>query len=245
MALIEEFDKRGNWLFKYRSYLPVVMYLLAFLVLLLDAENNYISPDNFELGLVFLSISFFGIFIRALVIGFVPKATSGRNTSKQVAETVNSKGIYSLVRHPLYVGNFFMWLGIILYVGNFWFLIVACLMYWLYYERIIFAEEMFMRNKFGNQYLKWAENVPPFVPKLGGYVSSDLDFSFKNILKREYSGFLAVFVSFFFLNVLKNYYQYKSLDFDNEWLVLLIAAGAITLLLKILKKTGMLEVSGR
>ena len=34
------------------------------------------------------------------------KNTSGRNTHDQVADSLNTSGIYSIVRHPLYVGNF-------------------------------------------------------------------------------------------------------------------------------------------
>jgi protein-S-isoprenylcysteine O-methyltransferase Ste14 len=245
MALIEELDSNGNWLFKWRSYLPVIMYLLAFLVLVFDTENNFIAPEDTTLGLICLAVSFVGIFIRALVIGFVPKATSGRNTEKQVAETVNTQGIYSLVRHPLYLGNFFMWLGIILYVGNIWFTIVSCLLYWVYYERIMFAEEFFMRNKFGNKYTDWAKNVPPFFPKLSGFKSANLDFSFKNVLKREYSGFLAVFVSFFFLNFIKNYFQEGDTTVQPIWAYLLGIAALITISLKLMKKQGLLEVSGR
>jgi len=245
MALIEEFDKVGNWFFNKRSYLPVVMYLFAFLVLLLDPEDNFIEPNNLVIGLICIGVSFIGIFIRAMVIGFVPKSTSGRNTNGQVAETVNTKGIYSIVRHPLYLGNFFMWLGIILYVGNIWFTIVACLLYWIYYERIMFAEEHFMRGKFKNQYTDWAKNVPAFWPKLSGYVNADLEFSFKNVLKREYSGFLAVFLSFLLLNFLKNYFQNGLIEVDKFYVYAFVAAAVITVILRTMKKKNLLEVEGR
>ncbi|MGY6561317.1 MAG: methyltransferase family protein [Luteibaculaceae bacterium] len=245
MALIEEFDKVGNWLFKKRSYLPLVMYILAFLVIALDEEDSLLSPNNFTAGLLCLGVSLFGIFIRALVIGFVPKSTSGRNTHEQVAETVNTLGIYSVVRHPLYLGNFFMWLGIILYVGNLWFTIVSCLLYWLYYERIIFAEEYFMRSKFKEQYTDWAKNVPAFWPSFKNYKPAPTIFSVKNVLKREYSGFLAVFVSFFIIDFLKHYFEENQLILDKDWLLLLVGAAAVTLVLKVLKKKKFLEVEGR
>ncbi|MGB8874133.1 MAG: hypothetical protein WCC75_12145, partial [Desulfobaccales bacterium] len=44
--------------------------------------------------------------------GLPPRGTSGRNTQGQVAETLNTTGIYSLVRNPLYLGNFLIWLGL-------------------------------------------------------------------------------------------------------------------------------------
>ncbi len=245
MALIEEFDKSGNVLFRYRSYIPVVMYVLAIFVLWLDPQN-FISPTNLMASYLCFGLSVVGMIIRFIVIGFVPKATSGRNTSEgQVAETVNSKGIYSLVRHPLYLGNFFMWLGIFAYVGNTWFIIVSCLLYWVYYERIMFAEEFFMRNKFGAAYTDWAAKVPAFWPKLTGWIDPEMDFSFKNILKREYSGFLATVISFLFVNALKNYFQLGEIKVSREWLIATIFAIALTITLKTMKKLNLLEVSGR
>jgi len=57
-----------------------------------------------------IALSMFGFIIRAIAIGTTPKGTSGRNTKEgQVAESLNTKGIYSMVRHPLYLGNYFMW----------------------------------------------------------------------------------------------------------------------------------------
>ena len=73
--------------------------------------------------------------------------TSGRNTSEgQVADTINQTGMYSMVRHPLYVGNFIMWLGIALFTASIWFVLLFIAVYWLYYERIMYAEEQFMRR---------------------------------------------------------------------------------------------------
>lgn len=247
MALIEEFEARGNWFFRHRSYLPVVMYVLAALVIWLEPQDEMMDFDNITWGLICLAVSFLGIFVRALVIGFVPKSTSGRNTKAgQVAETLNTQGIYSTVRHPLYLGNYFMWLGIILYVGNIWFTIVSSLLYWLYYERIMFAEEQFLRGKFGSTYTNWSKNVPPFWPKISQWTSPGLTFSMKNVLKREYSGFLATIISFAFLNAMKHWFLFKEIALDQEWQYMLVAGAIITLVLRTLKKkTTVLEVSGR
>ncbi|MFC2105028.1 methyltransferase family protein, partial [Bacteroidota bacterium] len=204
MSLVEEFDKRGNWFFKYRSIIPVILYPLATIVVILELKQD-IKLSELSWSIICLAISLLGLFVRILVIGFTPKGTSGRNTDKQVAETVNTKGIYSVVRHPLYLGNFLMWFGIILYVNNIWFAITCILLFWLYYERIMFAEEQFLKSKFGEQYLKWSMTAPPFFPKLKGWQKADLEFSLKNVLKREYNGLFAVGISFAYLNVLKNY----------------------------------------
>jgi len=245
MSLVEEFDKTGNWFFKYRSYLPVILYPLATLVLILNFKQDIQLPE-LTWSIICLSISLFGLLIRILVIGFTPKGTSGRNTAKQVAEKLNTRGIYSVVRHPLYLGNFLMWFGIILYVNNIWFAIVCTLLFWLYYERIMFAEEQFLKGKFGEQYLKWSLTAPPFFPKLKGWKRTDLEFSFRNVLKREYNGLFAIGISFAYLNILKNYIKNKEFMINDFWLYTLIITFLLFIILRtIKKKTRLLHVDGR
>ena len=198
-----------------------------------------------------IAVSMFGLFIRALTIGYTPRGTSGRNTKEgQVAEFLNTKGIYSMVRHPLYLGNYFMWLGIIMYVGNWWFTVLCSMLFWVYYERIMFAEEAFLTRKFGARYKQWSKHIPPFFPKFSKYQPAEVSFSMRNVLKREYNGFFAVFISFAFIHVIKNYIEFESLDWDMLidpiWLYLLPASFLIFLTLRTLKKkTKVLDVEGR
>jgi protein-S-isoprenylcysteine O-methyltransferase Ste14 len=237
--------KEETGFFKHRSYLPVILYPLATLVLVLEFKQDIKLPE-LTWSIICLAISILGLIVRILVIGHTPKGTSGRNTAGQVAETVNTKGIYSVVRHPLYLGNFLMWLGIILYVNNTWFTICCSLLFWLYYERIMFAEEQFLKGKFGDKYLKWSMTAPPFFPKLKGWQTADLEFSLKNVLKREYNGLFAVGISFAYLNVLKNYIATKEFMITDFWLYTLIITFLFFIILRTLKKaTRVLEVEGR
>jgi protein-S-isoprenylcysteine O-methyltransferase Ste14 len=99
-------------------------------------------------------------------IGHTPKNTSGRNTKGQIAEELSTTGVYSICRHPLYAGNFLMWLGIAMMTESVAFIVMFCLAFWLYYERIMIAEEQFLRKFFSMAYLIWAEKTPAFIPNL-------------------------------------------------------------------------------
>ncbi len=250
MALIEEFDKTGNWLFKGRSYFPLALYAMAAIVIGMGWDEH-LSVFDETTAWICIAISLLGLFIRAIAIGYVPRGTSGRNTKEgQVAEVLNSTGIYSTVRHPLYLGNFFMWFGIIIYVGNWWFTLVCCLMYWIYYERIMFAEEFFLRGKFGQVYLDWAAKTPAFLPALSKWKSPTWEFSLKNVLKREYNGFFAIFLSMALLDIFKNYmhycFTYWSHIMEPFWMKAIIVSFVIFLTLRSMKKyTRILHVEGR
>lgn len=246
MALREEFESTGNWLFRWRSYLPLIMIGIFLLAL-----REYEYPGQSErLGhiweVVCLIVSFFGLGIRIVTIGHIPKGTSGRNTKKQVAETLNTTGIYSIVRNPLYLGNFFMGLGIALFAHLWWLTLIYILMFWLYYERIIFAEEAFLREKFGNEFLEWANRTPVFIPRFSQYKKSNLPFSMRNVLKREYNGFFAVIVVLFILKTVGEIFAEGRLEFDIGWLILLGIGFIIWVILRSLKKyTTILNIEGR
>ncbi|MBM3404168.1 MAG: DUF1295 domain-containing protein [Bacteroidetes bacterium] len=245
MALQQKMIDEGNWLFRHRSAIPAVLYLFAVIVLWLEPERNYLLPSQDWAGLICLAVSLAGVVVRAHVVGYKPANTSGRNTSGQLAEALNSTGLYSLVRHPLYVGNFLMWLGLILYVGNIWFCLVSCLLYWIYYERIMLAEESFLREKFGEAYISWAKQVPSFIPRFTGFQKPPLPFSFITVLKREYSGFFGIFFTFLLLNFLKYFFQFRELNVGMLWVILFGIATVVAITLKILKKKSLLDVEGR
>jgi len=246
MPLREEFDNTGNWLFRWRSYLPLAMISIFFLAL-----REYEYPGHSEnldhLWEVFcLLVSFLGLGIRIFTIGYTPKGTSGRNTKKQIADTLNTTGMYSIVRNPLYLGNFFMWFGIALFARLWWLTIIYILLFWLYYERIIFAEEEYLRNKFGNEYLEWANKTPCFIPKFSQYKKANLPFSLKNVLRREYNGFFAVIVIFFIMETVGDIFAEGRLEFDLGWILLFGIGFIVWLTLRTLKKyTTILNVEGR
>lgn len=247
MALIEEFNSQGNILFRYRSYIPIIILIAA---LVLYYFQLHTGLDNFHgyYPWLCLGVSLLGLIIRVYTVGHTPKNTSGRNTGEgQLADTLNQTGIYSLVRHPLYLGNFLMYLGLAMITGHLWFVISFVLLYWLYYERIMFAEEHFLRNKFGEQYLKWAASVPAFVPKLGNMASPNLSFSWKKVLKKEKNGIAALFGLFYVFYAFHIWVLHPELSYwNNIWFCLFVSSLTLYLILKILKyQTNWLEQEGR
>ena len=95
MSLDQSIEKQGNFLFKYRGQFPVFLFILSipFIYYSSSVDNNFLNIY------IFSSITFtvLGFLIRFYTIATTPKNTSGRNTNKQIAETLNTTGIYSIV----------------------------------------------------------------------------------------------------------------------------------------------------
>jgi protein-S-isoprenylcysteine O-methyltransferase Ste14 len=245
MALREEMEQAGNWLFRWRSYLPLLVIALS-----LIAFREFKYPLNNEtLDVIWeifcLTVSMSGIILRMVTIGRVPKKTSGRNTKGQIADVLNTTGMYSVVRNPLYLGNFIIWFGLSLFVRVWWLSLIIILIFWIYYERIIFAEEEYLRKKFGQQFLAWAEKTPAFIPRFSQWRSSPYLFSLRTALKEEYSGFFAIIVIFTFMEILGDYIVAGKLKFDFMWLIISLSGLFIYIVLRTMKKKRLLTVAGR
>ncbi|MFZ1750811.1 MAG: isoprenylcysteine carboxylmethyltransferase family protein [Saprospiraceae bacterium] len=220
--------------------MPLVLIPLALWV---NAVMLKSQPDIFSLTqltpLEILSVvlCFVGLGIRILTVAYTPKNTSGRNTSQgQVADSINTSGCYSVVRHPLYVGNFFMWLGIAVLPGNIWFVVSFVLVYWLYYERIMYAEENFLINKFGDKYLQYASKTPAFIPAIGQWKAPDMYFSWKKVLKKEKNGLFAIFLLIFLFNCWVNWLSNGEILTSKSWSIYtMIATGVLYFVLKFVK----------
>ena len=238
MPLREELEKSGNWLFRWRSYLPFLIIPLLLIALPNSECLERLLGDrgaNIWEGLC-LFTSLIGFALRCATIGYAQPGTSGRNTKRQRAKVLNTTGIYSIVRHPLYLANFMILLGLASLLGVWWFILICLLMFWLYYERIMLAEEEFLRNKFGASFLDWAEKTPAFWPRFRNWRPPDSTFSLRAVLKGEYSTFFAITACSLALDTLEDFFGEGKWKIDSFGATLFLFGLTSYLVLRVLKK---------
>lgn len=238
--------QQGNFLFKWRSYLPVVM--CGPLCFAITQMNWPLGSHSFHqiAEAVCMGISILGLAIRIITIGHTPHGTSGRNSAQQVASQLNTTGIYSVVRHPLYLGNFLIGLGPVLLPMIWWLPVIYVLAFALYYERIMIAEEEFLRSKFGSSFSEWAAQTPAFLPKLSGWKSPSLPFSLKNVLKREYTALAQICLGFFLIEIAEHLIIEHRFSVEPIWIAIGSIGVAQYIVLRSLKRhTSFLDVAGR
>ena len=238
MTIKKSLEVSGNFLFKYRGHIPLIVFILIVPISFLTPYKTYASYHGLNETILFtaLFLIFSGHLIRARTVGKRTIQTSGRNRSHQVAQVLNKIGWYSLVRHPLYFGNYLIWLGLAIFLSNFWFVIILSLLFWIYYERIMFAEEVFLEEKFGGEFTNWASKTPSFFPSFKNYVPNLCPFSWRIVAKNEYPGIISSATSFLFILILKRsvllgYFSFYSTD--KIFLLVIVVYGLSS---KILKK---------
>jgi len=248
MALREDIEKQGSWLFRWRSYLPLLG-IPVFVISLRQAgilESKFGDSVGDFWGICAIVISFLGLIVRCVTAGYAPRGTSGRNTKSQVAEALNTTGMYSISRNPLYLGNFIIVLGITLFVQVWWLALLVWFGFWLYYERIIFSEEEFLRRKFKDQFLEWAKKTPIIIPHFRNWKKPELAFSLKTVLRKEFSTYFSIVTTFFSLEILTNLLTQRRFAVHDSWVIFFIISLVIYLIFFILKKkTKLLNVVGR
>lgn len=239
-------EELGNWLFRWRSYLPLttIGIFLIGLRYFRYPYDEHMLDQLWEILCLFVSSS--GLALRFITAGSIPRGTSGRNTKGQVAEQLNTTGMYSVVRHPFYLGNFIIWVGLSLFLRLWWVSISLILIFTIIYGFIIVAEERFLETKFGQAYRDWAGKTPAFLPRFKGWQPSELPFSFKVAIKREYSSFFAMITAFFVLEIFSTFVVEKDYAIDTIWVVIFTMSLITYLTIRYIKKnTNLLEVAGR
>jgi protein-S-isoprenylcysteine O-methyltransferase Ste14 len=246
MTLRNQLEENGSWLFRHRSYLPIaaIPVFLGFLPSFTYLGANHGLNEAWQMFC--LLISFVGLAIRIATVGRAPIGTSGRNTREQVANTLSTTGIYSLVRHPLYLGNYLIFMGMALWPHIWWLAIVTSCAFALYYERIMLAEEAFLRDKFDGAFESWAAATPAFIPRLRGWTPSPVSFCWRTVLQREYNAFLLIIGVFFVFDLIGDSFAERRWHLSYGWFTFFIAGFVVFATLRTIKKrTRLLHVEGR
>lgn len=176
----------GAVFFRIRSFAP----LPVIFVVLTQAWRSHVHPgpggaavDHF-LNTVGLSLCCLGALIRFVTVGFIPAGTS--STSRQLSShALNTEGPYAVVRHPLYLGNLFITVGLLSIAHEPWAWTLGFGYFLVSHAFIIRAEERLLRRTFGARYDEWAARVPGWLPRGSALRSLQGPFGWKRALQRE------------------------------------------------------------
>ena len=224
------FENSGNQLFKYRGQIPLLLFCVAIPLLFIDKNHSFFVSHlgEFTRNLLVVLLLIFGHFTRFFVVGFREIHTSGKNRDQQVANSLNTSGMYSIVRHPLYLGNFLIWFGLFIWLGNAWFVLIGAIFFFFFYRGIIKTENQFLAQQFGDKYHNWSSKIPAFFPLKGisKYVKPRSNFSFKMVWKNEYPGIVSSLSTIWFISLLRLMFTEEKLTIS---IMLLLFALAIAL----------------
>jgi protein-S-isoprenylcysteine O-methyltransferase Ste14 len=171
----------GDFSFRYRGYLLPV----AVILLLLPSPRLFANPAT--AGALGFAVAVMGQAVRVLTIGLAYIIRGGKNHRVYAEELVTS-GLYSHCRNPMYVGNFFLLLGLAIASNSWVFALVGVPLSLGMHKAIVAAEENFLRNKFGAQFEAYCARVSRWVPRLSGLIATvrGMQFDWRRVVMKEY-----------------------------------------------------------
>lgn len=145
--------------FEMRSYTPIPFIA----VMLVYAEPTMMSlAAGFLIAMLGESIRFWGVSIAG---------SETRTTGVVGATNLITDGPFGHVRNPLYVGNILMYVGCGVMSNALvpWLQIAALGWFVIQYHLIVSREEEHLRQTFGEEYTRYVQNVPRFIPRMTRY----------------------------------------------------------------------------
>ncbi len=134
-----------------------VLGILAMMLLVFPPKGANVSPA----GILLL--------ITGIIIRIVARRNIGAHSRADTlaAPRLIREGIYSKIRHPLYLSNGLIASGFLLFHlswQNSTFLFAAVL--WSFLLFLAQNEDSFLKREFGEEWEHWAEQTPAFLPRL-------------------------------------------------------------------------------
>lgn len=236
MELNRRLIKVGTVFFNYRSYIPLGLVIL----MVLERKHFYVFKSPYFKDFVFESICFtvvfLGLIIRAYTVGHCRLGTSGRNTKGQYADSLNTDGMYSIVRNPLYIGNFFIILGISTLSQSYEVVLINLLLFTIFYIPVILVEEDFLLDKFKYAFIEYAKQIPTLVPNFKLWRKPELKFNIARFLAREHDSFFGIIWAFFLIEILRDYILESKISFDAGWVAIMVFCSTLWVVLKSMKR---------
>ncbi len=166
--------------------------------------NKFLSRYRIKLGFLFalifivavkpsiigmvlgIPIGIIGLLIRLWASGYIKKN-----------KELSTSGPYSYTRNPLYLGSFFIGLGVSIAGSSIIFILLFIAAFYFVYSTVIKDEEKGLIELFGGSFLDYKSKVPCFFPLLKP-VRISKNFDIKLVVKHEeynaWLGFIAALI---------------------------------------------------
>ncbi|MBS1918678.1 MAG: isoprenylcysteine carboxylmethyltransferase family protein [Bacteroidetes bacterium] len=140
---------------------PPMVYAVIFLISLLIQKLIPINPSflhsKIAVAAAIVFIFLFLIFAAPALIQFF--RTKNSVITFKPANSLQTTGIYSISRNPMYVSLFFLYIGLSFLFGNWWTFVLLPVVIVIITLLFILPEERYLERAFGDSYLAYKEKV--------------------------------------------------------------------------------------
>ena len=151
-------------MFFYRGYLQGFFIALLVLYVWFFPTHSFLrGPLDTFADILGISNLVLGAMLRIWAVSHPGRHTRSRTIK---APSLATAGPYAFVRNPIYLANFLIGLGLVVLAEAIILIPVYFIAFGLPYRKIVHQEERFLRKKFGDDFRRYCENVPRWLPRL-------------------------------------------------------------------------------
>jgi membrane-associated PAP2 superfamily phosphatase/protein-S-isoprenylcysteine O-methyltransferase Ste14 len=206
-----------------QAWAPLLLLPIAFAGLLDPVFADTLAIDE-PWEAFCLAVSGLGIVLRVLVAGHEPDDGTVPDTT----------GLYSLVRHPLALGNFFIWTGLALFARSWPTAIGGMLVAAILCRRGMAQHDAWLAAQPGAWLQAWRRATPAVLPRWSSWQQPATGFSWRSVLDRESATLFATVAAFVLLEIAGEFIAEPLPQVEPAWAVLLLLAAAPHVLSRLL-----------
>ncbi len=145
-------------------FLGVMTVLIPWFLLMIEKKLNLDYKSGILLKIAGISVGFTGLCISVSCVYYFIRRGLGTPAPFDEPQKLISSGPYKFSRNPMQTGNILIILGITLYFSS-PIVLGYLVLYWLFYHLFaIFYEEPHLRDKYGDEYIRYRERVNRWFP---------------------------------------------------------------------------------
>ncbi len=147
-----------------RVMIPPPMVFLGYLIgaLILNWAVPFTEPWISALRIMGGMIVVAGFLLAGLAVSQMMKLHTSPDPHQSVSTLVTG-GPYGFSRNPIYLGFFLIYLSFTLFAGTLWGLFASPFLFWTITHAVIHAEEVYLDDKFGDQYKEYRSRVRQWI----------------------------------------------------------------------------------
>ncbi len=108
-----------------------------------------------------------------VVVGILIRVYTSLYSGGRKNAVLVTEGPYSIVRNPLYVGSFFAVTGLGLITGSLVLTVLLAASFFFLHIYTVMKEEAFLQDRFGEDYRRYCQNVPRWIPSFSLWKKPD------------------------------------------------------------------------
>ncbi|HYM95428.1 MAG TPA: isoprenylcysteine carboxylmethyltransferase family protein [Chitinophagaceae bacterium] len=140
---------------------PPLIYAFIFVIAVLLQKKIILDHSFFESELIPVAGIVFLVLACSVLFTSIIKFIRSKNTVVLIkpATSLQTTGIYSITRNPMYLGFAFIYLGLTFLIGNWWNIILFPFLIIFMQGYVIRKEEEYLEREFGQEYLDYKARV--------------------------------------------------------------------------------------